>query len=215
MTNIHLDRFSYSEQELNDGVFPLLTFSGRNQESIPEIFDVPLQAVANRMEIYGLSTYEESLEFIFRVTQNPSMPTAPSERVISAYSSVVNAEYAAASAIKGSYNPSPDIQGKTFMSLDVVSTDRRQELEEARTDVLQLIGMKDSGATAMASRTSGSALVLPPGQGKDVELSIQLSLIEEAVSKIDSMADVVNIYKISTVADFVPQLARKLKEKRG
>ena len=67
MTNIHLDRFSYSEQELNDGVFPLLTFSGRNQESIPEIFDVPLQAVANRMEIYGLSTYEESLEFIFRV----------------------------------------------------------------------------------------------------------------------------------------------------
>jgi hypothetical protein len=98
--------------------------------------------------------------------------------------------------------------------LDVVSTDRRQELEEARTDVLQLIGMKDSGATTMASRTSGSALVLPPGQGKDVELSIQLSLIEEAVSKIDSMADVVNIYKISTVADFVPQLARKLKEKK-
>lgn len=189
-----LDRVEYSN---GDG-YPSLTFSdGQNHHYIP------VQAVADRMELYGLESAEQALEYIGLELHNSEVADTLHGSIQQAYGEVVLAEYAQ------SLMPSPKFTDRvqTMMAPAVIGDPRREALQECRDENLRVLGMKSvvhSEPLVRMMDTSRPVERTRPAAAEALQASEDV--ISESVALIQRQLETLQAWRLETVCSYVPNL---------
>lgn len=163
---------------------------------------IPLQAVADRMELLGLESIEQTLEYLGREHLDTAMSDGLHEPMQDAYRAVVQEEFKAS---QRSTQMLPRTMRQTAMNPLLITSDKREKLERVRTDVLAKLGMRSRihsepmvrvlDATRPVERTrpaAAEAMLASP------------ECIREAVEKAQGVVEALYAWRVQTLASYVP-----------
>lgn len=163
------------------------------------IREIPVQAVADRGELFGFDVPEQSLEFLGRATQDLEAGDVAVQTVYPAYAEFVQAECRAVMA--GMTVPELVPQARTFMAADFVVPDPKMEaLDAARAFACERVRMQ--------SLNRGSLRLMSLSEPADRPAANALSCTDEVLQDIllalDKSADVLATYRLETVFNAAP-----------
>lgn len=127
----------YNQTRYVDEDYPRIVFQGHNEEGTIT-HEIPMQAIADRMELLGLESIEQTLEYIGLEARDTKISDLLHEPMQQAYVDVVRSEFAQ------SLMPMPVVQKtgrQTLMEPMAISPNKRQHLDDVRKDVLTRLGM--------------------------------------------------------------------------
>lgn len=181
-------------------------------ESGPHVsyHEIPLYAIANRMELYGLESVEQTLEYMGREVQNPETADTLHGLIHEAYSAVVQAEYAQ------TLMPVPKVdvvERQTLMEPMAIGGTRRQKLQQVRSDSLAKIQMRSVIHSEPMSRVlDTSRPVERTRPAAAAALDTTEEVIDEAVRLVQENLEEVKTWRGHTLLSYTPQLVEKLNE---
>lgn len=188
----------------------VLSGEPENTENGPHVsyHEIPLYAIANRMELYGFESVEQTLEYIGREVQKPEVADTLHGPIHEAYRAVVQAEFAQ------TLMPTPVVEAvgrQTLMEPMAIGTTRRRELQRVRDESLVKIQMKSTTHSEPMSRILDSSRPTERTSPAAAEaLSTDEAVVVEIVSLVQEHVDVLHSCRAHTVASFVPPLREKL-----
>ncbi|MEU2943698.1 hypothetical protein ABZ620_22260 [Nocardiopsis alba] len=137
----------FTEQAGTGPCFSLRSEPGPDGEGW--IHELPLQALADRMELFGLTEPEETLDVLTELAREPEAADEIYESLHEAYGEVVRMEAYALYAGGGLNRQTAGAQ--TVLAVGLVSEDRRRRLEDVRREALDRLGL---GAGAVRAAMS-------------------------------------------------------------
>lgn len=172
--------------------------------------EVPIQAVANRMELFGFESIEQTLEYIGLEVSKPEVADSLYQSLHRDYGAVVQAEFAQ------SLMPTPLVDARTrqtFMEPMAIGSNRRDDLRETRNLSLSRMGMKSVIHSEPMLRVMDSTRPTERTRPAAAEaLGAEESVIEQAVTLTQGRLDELNFWRMETVSSFVPALREKFVE---
>ncbi|MFD7368102.1 hypothetical protein ACFV4I_17735 [Nocardiopsis alba] len=137
----------FTEQAGTGPCFSLRSEPGPDGEGW--IHELPLQALADRMELFGLTEPEETLDVLTELAREPEAADEIYESLHEAYGEVVRME---AYALYAGGDLNRQTAGaQTVLAVGLVSEDRRRRLEDVRREALDRLGL---GAGAVRAAMS-------------------------------------------------------------
>ncbi|AFR10213.1 hypothetical protein ACFYOC_14860 [Nocardiopsis alba] len=140
----------FTEQAGTGPCFSLWSEPGPDGEGW--IHELPLQALADRMELFGLTEPEETLDVLTELAREPGAADEIYESLHEAYGEVVRMEAYALYAGGGLNRQTAGAQ--TVLAVGLVSEDRRRRLEDVRREALDRLGL-GAGAVRAAMSEEG------------------------------------------------------------
>jgi hypothetical protein len=140
----------FTEQAGTGPCFSLRSEPGPDGEGW--IHELPLQALADRMELFGLTEPEETLDVLTELAREPEAADEIYESLHEAYGEVVRMEAYALYAGGGLNRQTAGAQ--TVLAVGLVSEDRRRRLEDVRREALDRLGL-GAGAVRAAMSEEG------------------------------------------------------------
>ncbi|WP_042282088.1 hypothetical protein [Nocardiopsis alba] len=127
----------FTEQAGTGPCFSLRSEPGPDGEGW--IHELPLQALADRMELFGLTEPEETLDVLTELAREPEAADEIYESLHEAYGEVVRME---AYALYAGGDLNRQTAGaQTVLAVGLVSEDRRRRLEDVRREALDRLGL--------------------------------------------------------------------------
>lgn len=195
-----LEQVEYSD---DDG-YPSLTFSGDQNYHY-----VPVQALADRMELYGLESVEQALEYIGLELHNPGLADPLHGPIQEAYGEVATAEYAQ------SLMPSPRVadRAQTMLAPMSISVSKRDVLRECRGGNLRRLGMKSVVHSEPTARVMDATRPVERTRPAAAEaLQASEGAVSQAVSFVQHHLETLQAWRLETVCSYVPQLRAYLEQ---
>ncbi|WP_036568618.1 hypothetical protein [Nocardiopsis alba] len=137
-----MEPIEYTEVEFTNlaGVGPCFSlWSEPGPDGEGWIHELPLQALADRMELFGLTEPEETLDVLTELAREPEAADEIYESLHEAYGEVVRMEAYALYAGGGLNRQTTGAQ--TVLAVGLVSEDRRRRLEDVRREALDRLGL--------------------------------------------------------------------------
>lgn len=204
----------YTQVELLDaGSYERIAMRGM-EEGREYIYEIPFQAIADRMELYGLESVEQSLEFIGREIAQPDVADKLRPGVVEAYGAVTQSEFAQ------SMMPHPmtdlAIMGQTLMPALRIADHKRSALTEQRTSFLQLMGMRSKIHSRPALRMMDDTRPVETTVPAAAEaLDADTEVVTRAVKMAQESAELLEAWRMETVMSHVPQMRAYLKDRES
>ncbi|MEU3233217.1 hypothetical protein ACIQFP_19440 [Nocardiopsis alba] len=137
----------FTEQAGTGPCFSLRSEPGPDGEGW--IHELPLQALADRMELFGLTEPEETLDVLTELAREPEAADEIYESLHEAYGEVVRME---AYALYAGGDLNRQTAGaQTVLAVGLVSEDRRRRLEDVRREALDRLGLGTGAVRAAMS----------------------------------------------------------------
>lgn len=114
------------------------------------VHEIPLQALADRMELFGLTTPEEALKVITEIARDPGTGDQIYESLHEAYGEVARAEAHALYAAGGGLTRQT-VGAQTVLAVGLVSENKRERLEDARRSALDRLGLGPAGVAGLST----------------------------------------------------------------
>lgn len=191
--------------------YPVVVFlkPATEDDPVTETHIIPVQAIADRMELYGFESVEQTLEYIGLEAHNSEVSDTLHEGIQGAYGAVVQAEYA------HSLTPEPRFsdQRQTFMAPAAIGSSRRDTLRERRGENLQILGMQSMVHSEPMVRVMDDTRPIErtrPAAAK--ALDANEAAVSQAVSLVQGELGELEAWRAVTVSSYVPQLMEKLNE---
>ena len=208
MEKIYTKTYATSERDQSGIVITTLVMESETG-SDDRAHEIPLQAVADRMELYGLESVEQSLELIGRQTRNSEAANEALAGVYDAYAEVVRSEFA--QSLMPHPVADPGVQ-QTMMSPLGISPGSRQKLSERRAEALQILGMTSMVHSAPGARMMDATRPVErtvPAAAEALECAD--SVVEALVSHVHEHVEELSIWQVDTLTTHVPQLREQLR----
>ncbi|RKS07596.1 hypothetical protein DFP74_3274 [Nocardiopsis sp. Huas11] len=186
---------SFDEENPGEPRFVLST--PVDAEGRGRVHEIPLRAVADRMELFGLETPEEALDVIVKLARNPELGDELYASLHEAYGGVVRAEARAAIAANGVVSRQVD-GAQTALGVNLVSEETRRPLTEARERALARIAELDAPETLSAAAVEQE----PPRS-----LPLSAAVTEEICRRVREETGRVADFRVSTALDHASALA--------
>lgn len=154
---------------------------------------LPVQAVANRAELFGLASDETSLEFLGRSRLEPQVEGEITAEVHPLYAAHLDQE---AAAMKAGAQRVAQASGRTLMSLDdAVTEELAGQLDSARGTSLQKLGV-------------GSVRVRMAGASRAASVAMEASdeVVQQILEVCGRSQDILSAWKMDTVLQTCPQI---------
>lgn len=194
-----------------DEGYPLLILKDSSDKPVGDAWhEIPIQAIADRMELLGLESIEQALEYIGREFHNSAVSDDLHEPMQRAYQAVVQSEYAQ------TLMPAPrvdEIQRQTLFEPMRISPSKRDKLRETRAECLQLVGMRSMIHSEPMARVMDTSRPVERTRPAAAEaLNATEEAIEEAVRLVQENLEEVKTWRGHTLLSYTPQLVEKLNE---
>lgn len=171
---------------------------------------IPVQAVGNRMELLGLESIEQTLEYIGREVHDPAMSDGLHGPIQEAYAAVTQEEF---QVLKARSAPLPTGVRQTFMARASIQPSKRERLEEVRTRTLSKLGMRSRIHSEPMLRALDVTRPVERTRPAAAEaLGTSEECLEAAVRQLQDHADEVERWRVETVVSAVPAMRKKLME---
>jgi len=202
----------YTEVEYqdNDGYPCLLFYESKDEEGAltGDSHLIPMQAIADRMELLGLESIEQTLEYLGREFNQASVSDTLHEGMQNAYGEVVRSEFAQ------SLMPTPMVQEtgrQTLMAPLAISPEKRTKLEDVRDDVLSKLGMRSVVHTEPMLRAMDSSRPVERTRPAAAEaLGASEDAVASGVSLVQEHLQEVMEWRTMNLAMYIPQLKDEL-----
>lgn len=204
----------YTDVEYTEeGGYPRILLKGDTGEGHPACHEIPLQAVADRMELYGLESFEQAFEYIGLEAHQPEIADTLHEGIQAAYLEVTESEFAQTLMP----NPQTDTRVRqTFMAPMAIDTRKREKLRQARTDHLQAIGMKSKIHSEPLVRMSDPTRPLERTRPAAAEaLEATEEAVTTAVSVVQEHIEQVQAWRVDALCSYVPRVREQLESQHG
>lgn len=170
--------------------------------------EIPIQAIADRVELLGLESIEQALEYIGLEFHRGDISDTLHAPMQDAYREVVQSEYAQ------SLMPSPKMdesRRQTLFQPMSIGRTKRDNLAGVRDDVLNTLGMSSRiHSIPMARVVDASRPVERTRPAAAEALNATPGAIEAAVQLVQEHLDEVEAWRGHTVLSFTPQLLGQL-----
>lgn len=202
----------------NQGYPLLLFFSEKDAEGalVGDSHLIPLQAVADRMELYGLESVEQTLEYIGLEFYHPDVSDTLHGPLQAAYKRVAQAE--ADQVISASdKGVQPPVEGdrlrQTLMRPFSVEPDARAELSDVRGWALRELSMRAQVHTFGAARMmDASRPVERTTPAASEGLRASESAVRSAVTLVQERAPLLEAWRVQTLVTHAPQMRVRLEQ---
>lgn len=201
------------EYQENGGYPLLLFFSEKNAEGalVGDSHLIPLQAVADRMELYGLESVEQTLEYIGREFYEPDVSDTLHEPIQTAYKRVAQAEAdQLISAVGKGARPAVEENRfrQTLMRPFSVESDARAELSDVRDWAMRELAMRSQIHTFGAARMlDDSRPIERTTPAASTSLRADESVIRSAVTLVQEKAPLLEAWRVQTLVSHAPLVA--------
>jgi hypothetical protein len=199
----------------NQGYPLLLFFSQKDEEGalMGESHLIPVQAIADRMELYGLESVEQTLEYIGREFHNSSVSDTLHGPLQQAYKRVAEAEF----EVFQEDGRARGAQGRqTLMAPMTIDSGVRGELEEARDWALNELSMGSLIHTFGAARMLDASRPVEETRPRASEaLLASETAIEQAVTLMQERVTLVEAWRVETLVAHAPQIQQHIEQKAG
>ena len=172
--------------------------------------EIPIQAIADRMELLGLESIEQALEYIGHEFHNSEVSDELHEPMQRAYQDVVQSEYAQ------TLMPTPqvdDVQRQTLFEPMQISPSKRDKLRDTRAECLKVVGMRSMIHSEPMVRVMDASRPVERTRPAAAEaLNGTEEAIEEAVRLVQENLEEVKAWRGRTLLSFTPQLLHQLRQ---
>lgn len=198
--------WTHEEVEMDDGttlvVLSILSEDGSHEHCMP------FQAIADRMELFGLNSVAEAIEFIIRDAEAPEEVTNELYKTIyPAYRDVVSAEYSAIAASRGTVSMRRATSAPTILGVDAVSSATRSKLQEARDNARSLLGMQAANSPVRLMAASAEKPAVSTGKSE-----VASSVIAGITDFVEKNSGLLEYFRVSTAAGLVPEFKKAAEE---
>lgn len=193
---------------------PRFVLSGEPEdtEDVPQVayHEIPLYAIANRMELYGFESVEQTLEYIGREVSDAEVADTLHGPIQEAYNAVAQAEFAQTLMAK----PLVDsVSRQTFMEPMAIGSTRRETLQRVRDESVRKIRMSSVAHSEPMIRLMDATRPVERTRPAAAEaLGAVEGVIAEAVSMVQDLAEDLTAMRADTFASYVPALRKKHEE---
>lgn len=193
----------------NDYDYPSLVFKheAQDEDDGMMLWEMPFEAIGNRIELYGLDGVEHAIEFLAQEVNNSEASSKHVYAVTTAYTEVVNSEFAQSLMPHARVDDGPKQTALNRMS---ISSDKRMKLTEARQQALEEIGVRTPGDEEPRMGT------LSTGESRSVAslvLDAEESVVERACSIVEEHRSELEAWRLETPFSACPQI-RELAERQ-
>lgn len=208
----------YSRISIDEsGDFPKLILSGHG-DSVNHVHEIPVQALGDRMELFGLESADEALELIGRAARAPQAYTEYSASVVESYRKAVTAEaFAVINQVEKTGRPLTvrTLQARAFgaqprlvFSVGAASSELLSKLVDRRDHALSSMGMSryDRAPRMLASVSAPSSQSSPVAQA----LELDEDRMPELRELVDSVSHLVSGFRVQAAVDQVPEVAKAI-----
>lgn len=193
-----------SVRYVNDSGYPVLVFEREGSETdgvAPEVWELPLEAVGNRAELYGLESFEHALEYLGKELSDSAAADEAIGMVLPAYNTVVNAEFAQTLMPHPSIDDSSERQ--TALNRMSISSTKRDSLTQARSDALDRMGVHKPAVEGAQLRTMSTqnarSLAAEAMDASD-------EVVDEACRILSEHSQELEVWRLETPYNACPQL---------
>lgn len=200
--------------DLVEGKRPSVILHDRKEDGTQlNEWKIPLEAIANRTELYGLDSVEQALEVIAKEIDSTDIQEIIPE-LGEAYSDVVNSEFAQ-SLMHPPRMEQDEGRKQTVMQTMAIGPSKRDRLNDVRSRALEALGVDPATSSEPQLRTMGTmSAASPAARGFDTS--------EDVILKISGFADQhreeLEAFRVQTAIDRCPQLKnavdKQLEQKR-
>lgn len=178
------------------------------------VHEIPVQAVADRMEMYGLESVEQALEYIGRAAHAPEVEDEYIVGVYGAHLEVAQSELA--TTLESEQRFAHPEQRQTLMLPMELPGGVRLSLTDRRSQALERLGMKAQVHTFTAARMLDSTrpvdLTVPAAaEGLDTSEEVVQSMVEAVHEHMETL----DAWRVQTLVSRVPQLQPVLEQLNG
>lgn len=192
--------------------YPIIVFVKPATEDDPatETHIIPMQAIADRMELYGFESVEQTLEYIGLEAHNFDVSDTLHEGIQNAYREVVESEFAQ------SLMPNPRtgaVGRQTLLAPMDISPSKREKLREVRGESLQILGMASVIHSEPMSRVMDTSRPVERTRPAAAQaLGASENSISQAVSLVQERLEEIQAWRASTAGNYVPHLRTYLEQ---
>jgi hypothetical protein len=168
-------------------------------EPLHWIHEIPVQALGNRIEVFGLTDNEQALEFIGRGVRDPEAEDFAGRTVYPEYTRFVQAECRA--VLEGAQPLPRGPQPRTLMAVDnAVPALPTENLDKARTFAKERVRL----STTERGRTMLSSFSTPVSSPAAVALNCTEDVLQQILLASDKAADIIEAFRLDTVFNAAP-----------
>lgn len=205
----------YQNVELvSRGQFPSLVLRGV-RDGRNHVRETPVQALGDRMELFGLDSAEDALELLGTASKAPEEYSQQLDLVAEAYRKAVSTEaYTVLDEVERTGRPftartlqarSVGAQPRMSFSVGAASSEQLSNLENRRDRALSSMHMSryDRAPRMLASASKAS----PIAQA----LELDEDQVPELLRLTDSVSHLISGFRVQTAIDHVPEVAKAMK----
>lgn len=165
--------------------------------------EIPVQALGNRTEVFGLSGSSQALEYIGRSLQDPEADDFAARTVYPAYTDFVQAE---CRAVLGGAEPllrsnNTLMQTRTLMAVDrAVPALPTENLDKARALAKDRVRL----STTVSGRSMLATFSVPVEQPAAAALNCTDEVLQQMLLAADKAADIIEAFRLDTVFSAAP-----------
>lgn len=202
--------YEFMEYVPNSG-YPLILFHDGKDEGgalTGRSHLIPVQTVGNRMELLGLESIEQTLEYIGREFHDPAMSDGLHAPMQLAYAAVAQDEF---QILEKQAGPPPPGVRQTLMARASIRPSKREQLEEVRSQTLEKLSMRariHSEPMRRALDTTRPVERTRPAAADALGTSEEC--LERAVREIQQHMEEIERWRLETVVAAVPPMRAKL-----
>lgn len=202
--------YKFVEYQKNGG-YPLVLFYSAKDGSGALTGDghlIPMQAIANRMELLGLESVEQTLEYIGREFHDRAMSDGLHDPMQTAYASVAQDEF---QVVEKSHGPLPTVLRQTALARVAINPTKREHLSAVRSETLEKLGMRSRIHSEPMLRVHDASRPVERTRPAAAEaLGATNDCLAQAVSEIQQHMDEIERWRVETVVAAVPAMRNKL-----
>lgn len=200
-----------NEVSYEGGVYPrvIIRKMSTSEDEPNKSFEIPMQAIADRMELLGLESIEQALEYIGREFNQGDISDTLHEPMQDAYRDVVQSEYAQ------TLMPMPRVDEgmhpQTLIQPMRIERTKRDKLRDVRSDVLNKLNMRSKiHREPMALALDESRPMDRTRPAAAEALGATEEAVAEAVRLVQENVEELKAWRGFTVLSYTPQLAEYL-----
>jgi len=165
--------------------------------------EIPVQALGNRTEVFGLTGNTQALEYIGRALQDPEADDFAARTVYPAYTDFVQAE---CRAVLNGAQPlprgnSPRAQARTLMAVDnAVPSLPTESLDKARAVAKDRVRLSSTAAGRSMLATFSAPVEHPAAAA----LNCTDEVLQQVLTAADKVADIIEAFRLDTVFNAAP-----------